>query len=161
MFVSNKKCSEDSDFLKSLNIKPVRGTMAVQTVVSLGNSCIAMRDSSCFTNGKFYTGCSGWYRHAFIEPTHVNVLDNTGTNSTNVDANTEAAQSISCVTCMNDVLITSDDITGHPYQTDSQVAVVHDAQWHIGSILEYGPEDSTYLISFITKGNNRRGVTLK
>lgn len=71
-------------------------------------------------------------------------------------------QCISDVTCMeNDVLSASDDITGQQYQTDSHVAVVYDALWYIGSILDYNPEDNTYPISFTAKGNNQSGVTLK
>ena len=63
-----------SQFLKKLNIKPVKGTMSVHSVVSLGPSSMlfAVRETSCFCDGYFKDGnfhskCNDWYRHPFSE----------------------------------------------------------------------------------------------
>ena len=61
-----------SEFLKNLNIMPVKGTMSVHSVVSLGPNSIAVRETSCycddcFKDGTFHAKCNGWYRHTFSE----------------------------------------------------------------------------------------------
>ena len=63
-FVSNSKCNEASEDLKQLNIKPVKGTKTVHSVVSLGHGRIGFRSKSCFcnecfANGIFHAKCSG------------------------------------------------------------------------------------------------------
>lgn len=146
MFVSNVKCNVASEYLKGLNIKPVKGTMTVHSVVSLGNSSIAVRETSCFcnacfANGEFYASCSGWNKHSFIEESiGANVLD----NQTIVSAVNQTAESSSNVTGVdNEERSTADETTGQHYQQNTYVAAVYDAQWYIGSILEYDPEDNT------------------
>jgi len=53
------------------------------------------------------------------------------------------------------------ETTGQQYEVNSYVAALYDEQWYIGLVQDYDPDDDTYCISFMTKGSNPTGVTLK
>ena len=155
MFVSSTKCNDTYEELKQLNIKPVKSTMNVHSVVPLADNCIAVRDTSCFchdcfSDGLFHPQCSGWTTH-IIESTVVQSNQDTDMNNNNLSVNDVSAQEH----------INADDIVRHQYGTNTFVAALYDEKWYISKILEYDPEDNSYQMSFMTEGSNKRGVTFK
>jgi len=70
VFVPKAECEFALDELSKLNIKPVKGTMEIHSVVKIGQGEFAVRSTSCFCdqcfeNGKFTVLCSGWTKHSF------------------------------------------------------------------------------------------------
>ena len=165
IFVSNTKCVEMSEFLKNLNIKPVKGTMSVHSVVSLGLNSIAVRETSCFCDdcfkdGTFHAKCNGWYRHTFNESSRCD-HENDGMDANEYITDSLASGSSKSIEPTEPIETAAVETTGQQYEVNSYVAALYDEQWYIGLVQDDDPDDDTYCISFMTKGSNPKGVTLK
>lgn len=141
-YITRESCQITANDLADSKTKPVKGTMKIHAVVGLGNSCIFVRDVSCYCdaclNGNY---CSQWRQE------HTS-LDDAESPQENVERPSEP--------CLRDDQREGSDLSTGPevYNVDDFVVAFYEGTWYIGKILEVDPADESgyiYLISFMKR----------
>ena len=160
VFVPKAECEFALDELSKLNIKPVKGTMEIHSVVQVGQGEIAVRSTSCFCdrcfeNGKFTVLCSGWTQHSFNYASDSQTENDKQPQQCQTNAN--VLQTTTSTVC------TATDESSMAQQNEDKVVVndyvaaVYNDNWYVGKVISCEPEDDDlpYQVSFMEHGKGK------
>ncbi|XP_061183299.1 uncharacterized protein LOC133191568 [Saccostrea echinata] len=127
-FVESAECEKKKDELNAYQseIRAVKGTMKLHAVVGLGNSCVKIKDVSCYCD-ECLSGniCSGWNE----------AVTRTVANENN------ALEEIVSPTGDSNVKLNIGDF----------VAAYYDVEWYVGKVVDKDDDDGEFEISFMEK----------
>ena len=164
-FVPKEECDDAYVELSSMNIKPIKGTLDIHSVVFVEHGVIAVRNTSCFcdkcfVNGDFKASCERWTKHIVM-----NKIDNACDRNVEVD-NSDVTEITSNDTEQSDAPtsgdannVQSEDIV----PVNSYVAAVYNGHWYLGKVMSYDPSDENlpYQVSFMQHGKGKGCHTFK
>jgi hypothetical protein len=142
-FVSAADCNATSARIEENKVKPLKGTFKLHSVVGLGQSGIAINDTSCYCEECIAGGlCDSWTK-AHMEVMKKPDMEETGMNATHI----EEPRTMEA----HEALHEKNMETSEPdcaYQNGDYVAAVYDAKWYIGKIVD-DEDDDQYEITFM------------
>ena len=172
VFVSKDECDVAQQELSLLNIKPIKGTLDIHSVVQIKAGEIAVRSTSCFCDGCFKDGqfaitCPGWEKHSLQykngEPIVRNV--SSGEDQSAPVSNSDTISAEPCTHSDETVAVNSfvSPQETEEFSVNDYVAAVYNRKWYIGLIKDYDPEDSNlpFQVSFMEHGKGKGCLTFK
>ena len=134
IFVQTSLCQEKSNAISNFEIKPIKGTMRIHSVIGKGNNAIITSTVSCYCDkciSHIYQECkSNQWTHELLD-----VMDKT--NNVNGD---EAVKSAAENTHVQETVDLS---------LGNFVAAKYEGQVYIGKIIDFDEEDNEIEISFM------------
>jgi len=150
IFVPKSQCKDAEQDIGAFQVKPVKGTFEIHSVVPLGGGNVGVRSTSwfcdrCFSSGNFHPSCDGWNQVKIIQD--MNEADESEPRFDETMPTQEYSN--------------SDHDESKVYDINSFVAAEYDGKWYLGKVLDFDPEDLEYNITFMEEGKNKKFYSFK
>lgn len=145
IFLSKEDCEQKTNEMSTLQLKPVQGTMKIHAVAGLGNSTVAVRNTSCYCQiclSESFT-CQTW-REESVSKSNEKVV-------TKIAEITDTPPSEEIVSDGRDVERQTLLCASEKYSENDFVIAAYDNKYFVGQLTEIDDDDDSLEISFMVR----------